>query len=143
MKKLTQLIVTISLLAAITTGCGRKADSTADGANQAPVIQNSGSDTMVNLAQRWAEVYATTDAGASIEVSGGGSGTGIAALINGTTDIANCSRAMKEEEIQKAKTNTGKDPKEYIMGYEALAVYVHKDCTLDNIKIDQLAGIYG
>ncbi len=143
MHKYTHLLTTASALVIITSGCGKKSDAGSSEANQAPVIQNSGSDTMVNLAQRWAEVYATVDGGASIEVSGGGSGTGIAALINGTTDIANCSRAMKPEEIEKAKTNTGEDPKEYIMGYDALAVYVHKDCPLDNITIDQLAGIYG
>ncbi len=143
MNKFQTLITTTCLVAGLSTGCGRKADSSAEANGGKPVIQNSGSDTMVNLAQRWAEVYATVDSGASIEVSGGGSGTGIAALINGTTDIANCSRAMKEEEIQKAKTNTGKDPKEYIMGYDALAVYVHKDSPLESITIEQLAGIYG
>lgn len=143
MQKLKTLLTATCVLTAITVGCGKRSSSGDSASAEGPVIQNSGSDTMVNLAQRWAEVYATVENGASIEVSGGGSGTGIAALINGTTDIANCSRAMKPEEIQKAKTNTGKDPKEYIMGYDALAVYVHKDCPLDTITIEQLAGIYG
>ena len=58
------------------------------------LIQNAGSDTIVNLAQAWAEAYAKVDATVSVEVSGGGSGTGIAALINGTTQIANSSRAI-------------------------------------------------
>ncbi len=106
-------------------------------------IKNKGSDTMVNLAQAWAEAYRGVSDTVSVEVSGGGSGTGVAALINGTVDIANCSRQVKAEEKQKALENTGKEPKEFIVGYDALAVYVHKDNPLSNITIPQLAEIYG
>ena len=98
---------------------------------------------MVNLAQAWAEAYAAIDSNVSIEVSGGGSGTGIAALINGTVDIANASREMKADEIAKAEQNTGETPKMLVVGYDALAVYVHKDNPLEEITIDQLAEIYG
>ncbi|MBF72591.1 phosphate-binding protein [Candidatus Poribacteria bacterium] len=106
-------------------------------------IQNAGSDTMVNLAQAWAESYASLEQKISVEVSGGGSGTGIAALINGTVDIANCSRSMKPSEIEKAVQNTGKEPKEFIVGFDALAVYVHKENPLEKISLQQLADIYG
>lgn len=105
------------------------------------IIKNKGSDTMVNLAQAWAEVYSNDTV--SVEVSGGGSGTGVAALINGTVDIANCSRQVKDKEKQQAKDNTGKEPIEFIVGYDALAVYVHKDNPIDKITIPQLAEIYG
>ncbi len=105
------------------------------------IIKNKGSDTMVNLAQAWAEVYSNDTV--SVEVSGGGSGTGVAALINGTVDIANCSRQVKDKEKQQAKANTGKEPIEFIVGYDALAVYVHKDNPIDKITIPQLAEIYG
>ena len=105
------------------------------------IIKNKGSDTMVNLAQAWAEVYSNDTV--SVEVSGGGSGTGVAALINGTVDIANCSRQVKDKEKQQAKANTGKEPIEFIVGYDALAVYVHKDNPIDRITIPQLAEIYG
>ncbi len=105
------------------------------------IIKNKGSDTMVNLAQAWAEVYSNDTV--SVEVSGGGSGTGVAALINGTVDIANCSRQVKDKEKQLAKDNTGKEPIEFIVGYDALAVYVHKDNPIDKITIPQLAEIYG
>ncbi len=105
------------------------------------IIKNKGSDTMVNLAQAWAEVYSNDTV--SVEVSGGGSGTGVAALINGTVDIANCSRQVKDKEKQQAKVNTGKEPIEFIVGYDALAVYVHKDNPIDKITIPQLAEIYG
>ena len=98
---------------------------------------------MVNLAQAWAESYASLEQKISVEVSGGGSGTGIAALINGTVDIANCSRSMKPNEIEKAVQNTGKEPKEFIVGFDALAVYVHKENPLEKISLQQLADIYG
>ena len=111
--------------------------------NKGNSIQNAGSDTMVNVALAWAEAYAKVDASVSVEVSGGGSGTGIAALINGTVNIANCSREMTPEEIERVKQNTGKNPQKFIVGYDALAVYVHKDNPLEEISISQLAGIYG
>lgn len=107
------------------------------------IIKNKGSDTMVNLAQAWAETYSNISDTVSVEVSGGGSGTGVAALINGTVNIANCSRQVKEKEKQQAKDNTGKEPIEFIVGYDALAVYVHKDNPIDGITIPELAEIYG
>jgi phosphate transport system substrate-binding protein len=108
-------------------------------AEDKPTIQNKGSDTMIELAQAWAEAYEA----ASVEVSGGGSGVGIAALINGTVDIANASRAMEEKEIKAAKDKNGKEPVLYVVGYDALAVYVHKDNPLEEISMEQLADIYG
>lgn len=106
------------------------------------IIQNTGSDTMVNLAQAWAEEYAKVDPTASIEVSGGGSGTGIAALESGTVDIANCSRRVEPQEAALAKKNTGKEPREFKVGYDALAVYVCKNNPLNEITLEQLAEIY-
>jgi phosphate transport system substrate-binding protein len=125
------------------TGCGQKSEETPSSSSREAVIQNSGSDTMVNLAQTWAEHYAEINPSVSVEVSGGGSGTGIAALINGTVDIANCSRQMEPEEIARAKQNTGKEPQKFVVGYDALAVYVHKKNPLEQITIEQLAEIYG
>ena len=106
------------------------------------VIQNTGSDTMVNLAQAWAEEYAKVDPAVSVEVSGGGSGTGIAALSSATVDIANCSRRFEPQEIAQAKKNTGKDPHEVMVGFDALAVYVHKQNSMEQITLEQLAQIY-
>jgi phosphate transport system substrate-binding protein len=121
------------------TGCG----GGGSGQTAKAVIQNSGSDTMVNLAQAWAEAYAQVDTTVSVEVSGGGSGTGIAALISGTVDIANCSREMTAEEEQRATQNTGKTPQHYVVGYDALAVYIHAQNPLTEISLEQLAAIYG
>ena len=106
------------------------------------LIQNKGSDTLVNVAQAWAESYRTVNPDVAVAVSGGGSGTGIAAMINGTVDIANASRAMKQKEVDLAKSK-GQDPIQHIVGYDALAVYLHNDNPAKALSIAQLAEIYG
>ena len=107
------------------------------------IIQNKGSDTLVNLAQAWAEEYKNVNQDVALAVSGGGSGTGIAALINGTVDIANSSRAIKQEEREQAKKNTGKDVNEFIVGMDALAVFVHPKNPLEGMTLEEAACIYG
>ena len=118
-----------------------KAGDKASGAAKT-TIQSRGSDTMVNLAGAWASEYGKITPDVKVEVSGGGSGVGIAALVKGTLDIANASRNMKPEEIEQAKKNTGKEPKEIIVGYDALAIYVNKDNPINEISAEQLAQIY-
>lgn len=98
---------------------------------------------MINLAQAWAEEYNKINPEVSIQVSGGGSGVGIASLIDGVTDLANASRKMKDKEKTRATENTGKAPQEFIVGLDALAVYVHKDNPMDEISLQELAEIYG
>jgi phosphate transport system substrate-binding protein len=98
---------------------------------------------MVNLAQAWAETYHEKDPALTVQVLGGGSGVGITSLINGTCDMANASRKMKEKELQDAVERHGIEPVEHIVGYDALAVYVHKDNPIESISIEELAGIYG
>lgn len=104
-------------------------------------IQNKGSDTLVNLALAWAEAYRKVRPDVSIAVTGGGSGTGIAALINGTVDIANASRRMTEEEMAAARAN-GIEPVEFVVAIDALAVIVHPDNPVGALTIDQLADIF-
>ena len=127
-------------------GCKKSGDGAAGessgGGGKKTVIQNIGSDTMVNLAQAWAEVYAKIDLTVSVEVSGGGSGIGVAALINGTCDIANSSRALEPDEVAKAKAKHGQDPKEFLVGYDALAIYVHPSNPLTEISVEELSEIY-
>ncbi len=106
------------------------------------VLQNKGSDTLVNVAQAWAEVYQTVDPEVAIAVSGGGSGTGIAAMINGTVDIANASRKMKQKEVDLAKSK-GQNPVEHVVGFDALAVYIHADNPTESLSVTQLAEMYG
>jgi len=96
---------------------------------------------MVNLALAWAESYRKVDPSLLIAVTGGGSGTGIAALINGTVDIANASRQMKEDEIAEAQAN-GIEPVEFVVAIDALAVAVHPDNPVSRLTIDQLADIF-
>ena len=105
-------------------------------------IQNKGSDTLVNVAQAWAEEYQKVDPEVAVAVSGGGSGTGIAAMINGTVDIANASRSMKAKEITMAEER-GQKPVEHVVGYDALAVFLHADNPIDELTIQQLSDIYG
>ena len=108
-----------------------------------PVIRITGSDTMVNLVQAWAENYKEARPAVSVQVSGGGSGVGIAGLIDGTVDIAAASREMKAGERQSARARNGAEPKEFTVALDALAIYVHKDNPLDAISIEDLAEIYG
>ena len=106
------------------------------------VIQIKGSDTMVNLGQAWAEEYMNRNPETNIAVTGGGSGTGIAALINGTTTLAQSSREMKPEEKEEVLKSTGKVVKEFQVGMDALAVIVNPSNPLAELSIDQLSGIF-
>ena len=106
------------------------------------VIQNKGSDTMVNVAQVWAEEYRKVAPNVEVEVSGGGSGVGIAALMRGAVDVANASRDLKPAEAEQAQKNTGKNPVGFTVGFDALAVYVHKDNPLSEITLEQLTDLY-
>lgn len=101
-----------------------------------------GSDTMVVLGQRWAEEFMKKTPSAIIQVTGGGSGTGISALINGTTDICESSRSMKEAEKAKLKEKTGADPEEIPVAKDGVAVYVHASNPLTEITMEQLKGIF-
>jgi phosphate transport system substrate-binding protein len=130
----SSLIALLIASTALVSACG--------GGEQRQVIQNKGSDTLVNVAQAWAEAYQTVNPTVVVAVSGGGSGTGIASLINGTVDIANASRAIKDKELKLAQDN-GQDPKQHVVGFDALAVFLHADNPLNDISIGQLADIYG
>jgi phosphate transport system substrate-binding protein len=144
-RRLIAPLLVVSIVLSGLIACGRHWESESNHTNGRAqlVIQNIGSDTMVNLAQAWAEEYATVEPAVSVEVSGGGTGTGVAALINGTADIANCSRQMEAGEIAKVSSADGQKPKENIVGYDALAIFAHKGNPLEGISIDQLAAIYG
>jgi phosphate transport system substrate-binding protein len=104
-------------------------------------IENKGSDTLVNLALAWAEAYIELHPEVRISVTGGGSGTGIAAMINGTVNIANASRAMKPEEIAAAEAN-GITPVEFVVARDAIAVVVHPSNPVDRLTLQQISDIY-
>jgi phosphate transport system substrate-binding protein len=145
MKRISTLaIATFVLTAIFITGCDKKGSSEGGGKKGGEIaLQNIGSDTMVNLAQAWAEAYHGVKPGVSVEVVGGGSGVGIAALINGTCDIANSSRSLEKEEEEKAAAKyAGKHPLEHLVGFDALAIYVHPSNPITEISIEQLSEIY-
>ena len=108
---------------------------------QASSIQIKGSDTMVNLGQAWAEEFMKVNPKESIAVTGGGSGTGIAALLSNTCDIAELSRELKPEEIAMAKQK-GFEPKQITVALDGLAVVVHPANPISQLTMDQLAAIF-
>ena len=105
-------------------------------------ITLKGSDTIVILGQRWAEVYMGKNPGVTIQVTGGGSGTGIAALINGTTDIAESSRPMKDKEKEEVKAKRGNEVLELPVAVDGLAVYVHESNPVSELTLQQIKAIY-
>ncbi len=110
-------------------------------AGQVITIQNKGSDTMVNLALAWAERYEVVNPQVRVAVTGGGSGTGLAALINNTVDLANASRQIKAEELETARQN-GVEPQEFIVARDAIAIVVHPSNPVDHLTLQQLSDIY-
>jgi phosphate transport system substrate-binding protein len=129
-------------LAWMLVGCGpQHQTSSGDTSAAAQTIENKGSDTLVNLALAWAEAYIELRPEMRISVTGGGSGTGIAAMINGTVDIANASRAMKPEEIAAAEAN-GITPIEFVVACDAIAVVVHPSNPVDGLTLQQISDIY-
>jgi phosphate transport system substrate-binding protein len=122
-------------IAFASAGCGKKASNSV-------MINQKGSDTLVQVAQAWSEAYKKVNPGAQVNVAGGGSGTGVAALINGTIDICNSSREMKASEKEEIKKKFGKDAVETVIGYDALAVYTNHANPLKEITMEELHGIY-
>ena len=104
-------------------------------------IQNKGSDTIVNLALAWAEAYQLIDPQVRIAVTGGGSGTGITALVNGTVDIANASRQIKDEELRAAHENAI-EVRELVIALDAIAIVVHPDNPVERLTLQQISDIY-
>jgi phosphate transport system substrate-binding protein len=138
MKHKRTVLFLLSGLALMLAGCGGGPGS---GEQHRPVTVK-GSDTMVILAQSWAENYMKEHPGFSIQVTGGGSGVGIAALINGGTDICEASRPMKDTEKQQVRNRHGKDVKEIPVALDGLTVYVSESNPLQSITEPQLKGIY-
>ena len=132
-KLMTKTTVCVALAAVAFGACGKKSK----------MLQNKGSDTMINLAQALAEEYRKVSPKVAIAVSGGGSGVGIAALENGTVDIANASRDLKPAEVETIKKNTGTAPVTHKIAYDALSIYTHKANPLAKVTKAQLACIYG
>lgn len=118
--------------------CNKKSDSSAKKVE----IRAKGSDTMIQLATAWAEAYRKVKPNVFVNANGGGTGTGIAALQNNTTDVCNASREIKAEEKEKVKAATGKDAVEHLVAYDALAIYVHPSNPVKDIAVEELKEIW-
>ena len=134
-------IVIFLLSAFLLTSCASSSSSQGSSDSSATYIENKGSDTIVNLALAWAERYQSEHPEVRISVTGGGSGTGIASLINGTVDIANASRSIKQEEIDEAQGN-GINPVEFIIARDAIAVIVNPENPVNELTLKQISDIY-
>ena len=135
--------VFILILALALAACGgREVTQSAAPATDRKPLTIKGSDTMVILGQRLAEEYMKANRGAVVQVNGGGSGTGIAALINGTVDLAMSSRPMKDDEKQKVKQNRGADVVETPVALDALGVFVNAASPVQQLTIAQVRDIF-
>jgi len=137
-KKILTISLSVIVASVLLVGCGGK-DS---GEKTAPkYITVKGSDTMVHLASAWAEAYMRAHPDTDISVTGGGSGTGIAALLNGTTDICIASRDIKEKEVKMA-ADKGITPNEIVTSRDGIAVVVNPENPLSELTIEQIGKIY-
>jgi phosphate transport system substrate-binding protein len=127
----------------VLAGCSttQQASAPSNSSNKGAYIQNKGSDTIVNLALAWAEKYQDEHSDISLAVTGGGSGTGITALISGTVDIANASRAMSKQERSDAEAK-GIQPQEHIIARDAIAVIVNPENPVKELTLQQISAIY-
>ncbi len=144
MKHIARIVFTAALILAVAACGGRERQA---GGAEAPAVDRKpltikGSDTMVILGQRLAEEYMKKNPGAVVQVNGGGSGTGIAALINGTVDLAQSSRPMKDDEKAKTKASRGADVVEQAVALDALAVFVHQSNPVRQLTVAQVKDIF-
>ena len=135
-----RLLIFFFLSSFIFSSCGSSNNSSTSD-SPANYIENKGSDTIVNLALAWAEKYQGDHPDVRISVTGGGSGTGIAALVNGTVDLANASRKIKDEETSEAQSN-GVTPVEHIIARDAIAVIVNPNNPVNELTLQQISDIY-
>lgn len=140
-----RFFITLVFAACLISGC-LGTDSSPNSSNPSSIdtafyIENKGSDTIVNLALAWAEAYQEVHSNIRISVTGGGSGTGIASLVNGTVSIANASRAIKKEELAEAEKNNIK-PFETVIARDAIAVIINPENPVNELTIQQISDIY-
>jgi phosphate transport system substrate-binding protein len=136
MKAFKALPIFVLTLPLLFTSCGKKEAGTG-GSSSSQAITASGSSTLQPIVSAWAEAYEGT-----VKVAGGGTGVGIEDLIAGRSQICNASRAMKPEEKEKLKASTGKEAKEFVVGIDALAIFVHKDNPVNEISVAEVAEIF-
>jgi phosphate transport system substrate-binding protein len=130
------------LLILVAAACAPKSESSSTSSTPTSAyIENKGSDTIVNLALAWAEAYQKVKPEVSISVTGGGSGTGLTALLNKTVDIASASRQITPQELATAKAS-GLNPQEFVIARDAIAVIVNPSNPVNHLTLEQLSKIY-
>jgi phosphate transport system substrate-binding protein len=134
-------LAVLALLLLFLASCGRGTSPSTSPTQGSAYIENKGSDTIVNLALAWAERYQDEHPNVRISVTGGGSGTGITALINGTVDIANASRQIKPDELDQMRAK-GAEPVEFIIARDAIAVIVNPENPVSRLTLQQISDIY-
>ncbi|MCY3017694.1 MAG: phosphate ABC transporter substrate-binding protein [Planctomycetota bacterium] len=147
--RMTHALVAAPVLLAL-AGCGQSVgNGQQSGGAKAKTVTIKGSDTMVILCGRWAEIYMHHNPGVKVQVTGGGTGVGVAALINGGTDICAASRPMKDKEKAQVKARHGKDAVapgkevcETPVALDGLSVIVNESNPAEQLSLDQLDGIY-
>jgi len=137
-KQIITSTVTLVIVMAMMTGCSRREDGSG---SEQRFITIKGSDTMVHLASNWAETFMKQNPDLEVSVTGGGSGTGIAALLNGTTDICAASRKIKNKELQLA-LEKNIHPHEIVVAKDGIAVVVHPDNPVNELTLEQLSKIF-
>lgn len=141
MRIAARIIVLVTLLLFLAACTPASGDSESTSPSASAYIQNKGSDTIVNLGLAWAEEYQKVKPEVRISVTGGGSGTGLTAMISGTVDIASASRQIKDEEIAASEAN-GITPVEYVIARDAIAVIVNPENPVSELSLEQIARIY-
>jgi len=143
-------VLALFLISSILLGCSGQTETENNGTAQTDssegqfidtelVIQ--GSDTLLEVSQNWAEAFMNANPGVNISVTGGGSGTGIAALINKTADLANASRSIKDKEIEAAK-DKGLDVQEFTVAWDGISVIINKNNPVAELSIEQISKIF-
>jgi len=143
------LVLLVLAAALVVSSCtSPKGGDAGKGSKDAPparatsTLTIKGSDTMVILAQNWAQAFMDVNPGKVLQVSGGGSGTGVAALINGTADLANASRPIKDKERKQLAKRRGVEAHEFRVALDSLAVYVPAANKIESLTIPQLKKIF-
>jgi phosphate transport system substrate-binding protein len=146
--KRTPVLLMVALLALVLIGgvlSGCNGGTAAEGGEAGGLTDTElviqGSDTLLELSQNWAEAFMNENPGINISVTGGGSGTGIAALLNGTVDLANASRGIKDKEMDSAE-GLGLDVQEYTVAWDGISVVINNDNPVNELSIEQISKIY-
>ncbi len=131
----------LTLLLPLAAGCPAPGEPGASGGPERSALSVKGSDTMVHLVTAWAEAFAAARPAAEVSVTGGGSGVGIAGLLNGTAEVCMASRELSARELELARQR-GLEPVDHVVGRDGIAVVVHPDNPIDSLTLEQVHQLF-